>query len=143
MLSIQPGSDENMSFAHDLTKLNMASYYSRHNRTWDRRIFEKSWAETDNYCLFENDILVGILRCSHDREHFYIRAIQVIPQAQNHGIGAFALLYAESLCKALFFRAIRLHVFEDSPARRLYSRMGFTELVNENDGTLLLEKELA
>lgn len=46
--------DDDLRFAHDLTRDNMARFYVAQGRTWDSSIFESSWPQTENFALFED-----------------------------------------------------------------------------------------
>jgi ribosomal protein S18 acetylase RimI-like enzyme len=140
--TVVPATETELPFAHNLTRDNMAPYYECHGRIWNPVIFESSWPTTENYCLYLDDVLIGILRCSQSMDCLYVRDIQILPQFQNSGAGTFALAHANALAMIRELKKIQLRVFAGNRAVHLYRRLGFAQIRDDN-GLLLLEKIVA
>ena len=124
--------DEDLTFAHDLTRENMAAYYEEHGRHWDTAIFSASWPGTENFLLLESDERIGILRLTHEGDELYVRDLQVLPTHQRRGAGTFALQLVELIAMERNVSRIRLSVFLGNPAQSLYRRLGFEEVRRKN-----------
>ena len=140
--SVMPAADDAMSFAHDLTRDNMAVFYATHGRTWDTSLFEDSWPRTENFCLLEAGVRVGILRVTEEAEILYVRDLQIVPRHQGRGAGTFALAFVDKLAAERGVARIRLRVFADNRAQSLYRRLGFRERAREG-GLMTFEKSRA
>lgn len=127
-LVIRKASNLELSFAHDLTRDNMAPYYSAVCRLWNETIFRNSWADTENFVLIVDERVIGVLRMSQDDGALIIRDIQLVDTARGRGYGTAAILEAERIACLRGIGRLRLSVFTDNPAVRLYYRLGFREL---------------
>jgi ribosomal protein S18 acetylase RimI-like enzyme len=137
----RPADENDMTFAHDLARMNMAHLYAIHARQWNENLFKSSWPQTENYTLLEDGQRVGIIRFSQDTDALYIRDMQVLGMCQNRGAGSFGISFAERLAMKRKLTKLRLRVFEDNPAHFLYRRTGFREVSSEQ-GLLLMEKSV-
>jgi ribosomal protein S18 acetylase RimI-like enzyme len=74
----------------------------------------------------ESDEIIGHLYSSHLENEILVVDINLLPGFRNRGIGC-ALLQDLLDQGQRLNRSVTLHVQQDSPARRLYQRLGFTE----------------
>jgi len=74
---------------------------------------------------------VGIFRVSRQDYSLYINAIHLIPVHRNVGIGSWILSNIEARAKLLQLSVIKLRVFHTNPAKRLYLRHGFQDVLVE------------
>jgi ribosomal protein S18 acetylase RimI-like enzyme len=137
--AIVPAVDDDRSFAHDLTRDNMAPYYASHGRTWDSALFDASWPQTENYCLLEDGRRIGVLRLLVEANALYVSDLQVLPASQSRGAGTVAMQFVEQRARGGKAARIRLRVFDDNRAQAFYRRLGFREVARER-GALLFEK---
>lgn len=77
---------------------------------------------------------VGLLKVARDASDWELMQIQLIPELQGHGIGS-ELIGSLALEAEQAGASLRLWVLNGNPARRLYQRMGFT-VVGENEHAL-------
>lgn len=118
-------STKNLSSAAELTLANMRSYYEQYSVEWDSVQIEKMTRELMNFdILFEGEP-VGVIRLSFDDDGCHLRDLQVDERYQGRGIGSQALAQAEKLAREEKVNTLRLKVFKNSPAVRLYQRTGF------------------
>ncbi|MGL5665009.1 MAG: GNAT family N-acetyltransferase [Shewanella sp.] len=126
-------------FAESLAKKNMAQYYQARGIVWESKQFSRSWSEFDNYELLFNDIRVGIARLSYDKSLTILRDFQILSKYQGQGIGSKGLDLVINHAIQHHSEKLRLRVFRENPAIKLYLRKGFL-LLPESNG--LIEMEL-
>jgi len=118
-------------FGLSLTRSNMLGYYRRHGLTWRNDLFLASWNLSENYIVEWADIPIGVLRIDVEGEALHVRDIHVVSTHRNLGAGAFLLSRAREIAKARGLGMLRLRVFSDNPAARLYRRVGFRTVGEE------------
>lgn len=123
------------AFAERLGQDNMAAYRASRNIAWDPARFEASWASFDNRVIETRGVPVGVLRLHELPDALEIRDLQLLPAYRGRGLGAWAVRQAFGRAAELGKAELRLRVFPENPARRLYERLGFS-VVAELDGVL-------
>jgi GNAT superfamily N-acetyltransferase len=121
-LVIRQATDLDLSFAHTLTRDNMAAYYATFHRVWKESIFRGSWTETENLVLVADDLVVGILRISQKDDTLLIRDLQLLESARRKGHGTTAIGEAERIARSRGLVRLRLAVFQGNAAARLYQK---------------------
>ncbi len=116
----------NLHHAAAITFDNMRESYARFAPDWDADKVYQVTQSLDNYDILSGEKCVGVMRLEFFNDHCMLRDLQVIPQAQNKGIGMQAILHAKDLCEAQKLPALKLRVLSTSPAKALYERAGFT-----------------
>lgn len=139
-MNIQIRKSESCEFASALTQENMKVYYETRNIRWSTEQFDKSWEEFENFDIYLESKLVGVLRFPYGNLNCYIRDLQIESRQQGRGIGKCCLNYAARLAKDRGDKFIKLRVFSENPAIRLYSLHGFKK-ISESKG--LIEMSLS
>ncbi len=104
---------------------NMRVYYEQFAPDWDiTKVYEVT-SELDNYDIFFQQEVVGVLRLQFEADCCVLRDLQVIPAAQNKGIGYVALEEAKRRTLNASLNILKLRVLKISPAVSLYKRNGF------------------
>ena len=111
----------------------MSPWYQQYQITWDERLFEKNWAECDNYEVFIRQQRVGICRLYYDQKYCYLRDLHIEAEHRNQGIGETVLSLISNLCRDKGLEKLRLRVFLDNPAHHLYQRHGFIQLKKDHN----------
>jgi ribosomal protein S18 acetylase RimI-like enzyme len=124
-LALQPASPDQLEFCENLTRSNLSAYLAARGTRWDSGRYRASWAEFENLMILADDQVAGVLRLWADAAALEIRDLQVAPTCQRRGIGSWAVQQAKSVAADRGFGLVRLRVFEENPARALYSRLGF------------------
>lgn len=114
------------AFAERLSRDNMVAYRASRNIVWDPARFEASWASFDNRVIESRGAAVGVLRLHALPDALEIRDLQLLPAHQGRGLGAWAVAQAFERAVELGKPELRLRVYPENPARRLYERLGFT-----------------
>lgn len=126
---------DDFAFCEQLSRSNMAGYQAARGIAWDPERFRASWAELENLLIVDDDDRVGLLRLLPEDDALGLRDLQVVPERQRRGIGEWAVRQAQALAGARGYGRLQLRVYEENPARALYSRLGF-EPVAVVDGTV-------
>ena len=122
-------------FARELTRQNMSAYVERHWGAWSPAVFFENFAQSENAIGWLRDERISLLRWRQAGDLLVIEDLQVLTAFQNkgHGRGMLQWLAGEGLRRGC--RAMRLRVFDDNPARRLYEVLGFLPLEREGEAT--------
>ncbi|CCQ09877.1 GCN5-related N-acetyltransferase [Pseudoalteromonas luteoviolacea B = ATCC 29581] len=111
--------------AASITLENMRKFYEKYKVDWNVEQIAGMTRTLNNYDLYLNDNLVGIMRISFDNQQCQLRDLQIIEGYKNQGCGGQAILLATKLAKQNHCHGLELKVFQCSPAVRLYLRNGF------------------
>lgn len=115
----------NLQRSAEFTFANMQEYYAKFAPDWDAEKVLEVTAELVNYDIQLDDQTVGVMRLQFEDNNCVLRDLQVIPSAQNRGIGSAAIKEAEKLALAAKVNSLTLRVFKISPAVSLYNKVGF------------------
>ncbi|OBX33713.1 acetyltransferase (GNAT) family protein [Halomonas elongata] len=127
--SLVPAHAGDEAWAAALVADNMAPAYRRHGIDWCRARFAIDWEIGENYLLWLGEERIGYLRLWHTEGRSYLQDMQVVAEHRGRGWGSRMLDEVKAMAGA---RAVRLKVFEDSPALQLYRRHGFEALMHES-----------
>jgi ribosomal protein S18 acetylase RimI-like enzyme len=132
-LQLRPALETDRAFCESLHRSNMASYLSARGIVWNQNRFLESWTQFDNFVVSLDDQDVGLLRMLLADGALEIRDLQVLAKHRDCGIGAWAVAQAKSHAESLGLGELRLRVFADNPAQRLYTRLGFKVAAVDGD----------
>lgn len=131
-LSLRPALDADFGFCESLTRANMASYLAARGIPWDPQRHLASWARFENLVISADGSPAGILRLLQVEGALEIRDLQVLAPLTGQGIGAWAIEQAKRLATQRGLPEVRLRVYVENPAQRLYSRLGFRCVASDN-----------
>lgn len=140
-MNIEIKKSQSCEFASALTQENMKKYYETRNIQWNSEQFAKSWEEFENFDIYLESKLVGVLRFSYGNSNCYIRDLQIEPNEQSKGIGKYCLNYAIRFAKNRGDSCIKLRVFSENPAIKLYCHYGFKK-ATESKGLIVMSLNL-
>lgn len=115
----------NLKRAANFTFENMRVYYEKFAPDWDAAKVYEATLELENYDIVCGQEVVGVMRLQFEEDCCVLRDLQVIPTAQNKGIGRIALEDAKNRTSNANFKKLTLRVFKISPAVNLYKKNGF------------------
>ena len=124
-LSLRPAAAEERAFCEWLNRRNMGGYLATRGIAWDPGRFVSSWIEFENLIILMESDAVGLLRLAPEANALGLRDLQVIQEHQGRGIGTWAVQQAQAFAATRGFPRLQLRVYEESPARTLYARLGF------------------
>ncbi|CAN1600380.1 GNAT family N-acetyltransferase [Pseudomonas mediterranea] len=113
-----------IGFARQLTCTNMLPYYLRHDLLWQDEAFDLAWIIRQNWVICREEQVLGFVSLSRDARALYIRELQIDQAFRGQGAGTWAIGQVWSMVTLERRPALRLTVFKDNPARKLYERMG-------------------
>lgn len=140
-LEFLPAGDAELAFARSLARCTMMPYYTRYGLLWQDVDFDTGWAWRENYLLRRAALPVGFVSLSADSQALYVRELHLVEQARGQGVGAAVLVHAAELAASRHLPRLRLMVFKDNPAQRLYARMGL-QVVGEEGCFWRMERSL-
>ena len=132
---LRPALEADRAFCESLHRSNMASYRSARGIAWDPDRFLASWAQFENLIISVDDQRAGLLRLLVVDEALEIRDLQLMPQHRGHGIGSWAVAEVKAMAASRGIGELRLRVYAENPAQRLYTRLGFK--VDATDGSIV------
>jgi len=132
----------NLQRAAEFTFGNMRDYYAQYAADWDESKVLSVTANLINYDIQIDGDTVGVMRLEYEGNTCILRDLQVIPSAQNKGIGSAAIEEAERLALGANINSLELRVFKVSPAVSLYKKVGFV-IKSEDDRFFNMTKPLS
>jgi len=138
----RPATAADLAFARDLTCQNLLHYYIRHDLLWQDEAFDVAWAGRDNRLIVRDAVPLGFVSLSRDARALYIRELHVIEAFRGQGAGSWAIDQVLALARQERRPALRLTVFENNPAKRLYERKGLT-VVGTDECFLRMQCDIA
>ena len=140
-IDLIPATDHHRTFARDLTRRAMLPYYREFDLLWIEEAFDQAWGWREQWLVVDGESVLGFCSLSQDRQALFIRELHLLPAHRGQGVGQWVLEQVALLARSERLPRIRLMVFKDNPAQRLYSRHGF-EVVGEQDSFLRMEHVL-
>lgn len=130
--------DDNLSNSHisneftsELTQKNMEAYYAIRKINWNSEQFNERWKTFENFDVYLNSKRVGVLHFSFGYSSCYLRDLQIEPNYQHKGVGAYGLNYAIDHAKNRSNKFIKLRVCSENPAINFYTSLGFKKFQNQ------------
>lgn len=131
IVEFQPAAEADLTFARTLARRTMMPYYTRHGLLWRDSDFDDGWGWRENYILYQEGELLGFVSLSVDARALYIRELHLLESARGRGVGSAVLDRVMALAARRHLGLLRLMVFKDNPAQRLYVRKGL-QVVGED-----------
>jgi len=115
----------------DIIKSEMVSYYSDNNLIWDDESKLALYRECRLWTIRDGKD-IGFAMTREVDDNFYLAELHIESAHRNKGYGLKSLQLARDLAADFGYAEIRIKVFKNNPAYKLYLRAGYT-----------MEKELA
>ena len=116
---------KNLKRAASFTFENMRVYYEQFAPDWNLSKVLEVTSELENFDIIYQQQVVGVMRLQFENECCVLRDLQIVPTAQNKGIGMASLQEAKKRTLDSNLNKITLRVFKISPAVKFYIRNGF------------------
>ena len=123
--SIRPALDSDVAFCESLSRSNMALYHAAHGVEWNTERFIAGWPHFENFMLEVDGAIVGLVRLLVVDDALEIRDLQLLAAHRGCGTGTWAIGWAKAEAARRGLDTLRLRVFRENPALRLYQRLGF------------------
>ncbi len=141
-LQFIPYQAADFSYCNSLIEENMGFYFKRYGITWEPDRFRRQADEEIVRICQIGEIRVGFFHLSEKDQQGYVNTIQVGRQFRNLGIGKKMLKQIEAIFSAQKYSLIRLQVYQESPAIRLYEAIGYVIKTEEGSQYRMVKKLL-
>ena len=139
--NIRECTDNDYRFCYSLTKRNMSDYVNRHWGGWNPKIF-KDYFNKGNIRIVEyKNRRIGLYVFEFKKDHSYINSIQISKRFRKKGLGTAILNLMEKESKKRKLSKIRLGIFKENPAIKLYERLGYKK-IKDCGSSIIMEKEI-
>lgn len=139
--ALMPAKDAHRAFARDLTRRAMLPYYREYDLLWVEEAFDQSWGWREQWVVMDEGELLGFCSLSQDTHALFIRELHLVPEHRGRGVGSWVLEELASWSALRYLPLLRLMVFKNNPARRLYLRHGFVEM-GEDDCFVRMQRTI-
>ncbi|MGF6400171.1 ribosomal protein S18 acetylase RimI-like enzyme [Pseudomonas frederiksbergensis] len=138
---LRPATPRDLDFARDLTCRNMLRYYIQHELLWLDEAFDVAWEGRENWLIVREDTVMGYVSLSRDARALYIRELHLLEAYQGQGAGSWVIDQVFAMASKERRPALRLTVFENNPAKKLYERKGLT-VVGKDQCFLRMQRDI-
>jgi len=139
-LQLLAAQKEDYAFAKELNQENMHGYMDQYWGGWSEHIFKEDYKQLENFVVWKNGCRIGYAGIEVKKAILFLHDIQVEPIAQNRGVGSWILKKLIKISMERKCKCIRLRIFRDNPALKLYQRHEF-KIVKEQKNTFTMERE--
>lgn len=134
-VELRPVTDDDADFLYRLNEAAMRVYAEQTFGQWDetvqRRIFAEGWSPATTRIVVVDGQDIGMLQVFRREAEVHLSNVRLLPAYQGKGVGT--RLISDVLQDAHGRgQPVTLSVFKVNPARRLYERLGFV-LVSEDE----------
>jgi ribosomal protein S18 acetylase RimI-like enzyme len=119
----------------------MLDYFTKYWGGWKPEAFRKDFDVKSTKIIFKNNRRVGYYVLKNKEDYFYLENIQISSTLIGKGIGTYLMNVIEKEVSQSSIRTIRLQVFKDNPAQRLYEKFRYKN-IQDNGNSVIMEKEL-
>lgn len=140
-LTIRRALWEDYQFCHKLAKQNMSHYIKKYWGGWSPRLYRKGFNPKNTWIVLYNKKRIAFFRTKTKKGSLYFEDMQVSKLMRGKGIGTYLMKLIERKAIKNKIRRIRLTVFKDNPAKRLYDRLGY-KVIKDKTTSVLMEKRL-
>jgi len=140
-LRLQPATLEDLSFARELTRVNMRDYHVRYGLVWLPEAFDAEWPLRESFRVHKDGRLIGFLGFTVEDSYLYLRDVQLIEAYRGEGVGAWIMALIQRTASERGCQSVRLKVFKTNPAANLYRSLGYT-CVGEEAALLWMEQRV-
>jgi ribosomal protein S18 acetylase RimI-like enzyme len=143
---LRAAEDSDYEFVFNLLKENMLDSFQRNWGFWNDKSFEENYHK-ENIRIIENknieheNLNVGYIDFKFKIDCGYINNIQLSENIRDKGLGTYIMKMLEKETLNHGLKKIRLKVFKDNIAVKLYQRLGYTP-ISEDTSSLIMEKIL-
>jgi ribosomal protein S18 acetylase RimI-like enzyme len=119
----------------------MLRYYIQHELLWLDEAFDVAWEGRENWLIVRDDTLMGYVSLSRDARALYIRELHLLEAYQGQGAGSWVIDQVFAMACKERRPALRLTVFENNPAKKLYEKKGL-EVVGKDQCFLRMQRDI-
>lgn len=124
-LRLRPATDQDLTFARELTRVNMRDYYIRYGLVWQPEAFDAEWPRRESYLVEQAGRAIGFLGLTTESHYLYVRDVQLVEAYRGEGVGQWIMTCVVQMARDRGCESVRLKVFKSNPAADLYLRLGY------------------
>ncbi|MES1021283.1 GNAT family N-acetyltransferase [Gloeocapsa sp. BRSZ] len=128
------------AFIRSLTRENFYLVISR-TIGWDEELHQQEPHPEMYTMVYSNCKLIGFFSIREASDYLYIHTIQLVASFRGQGYGTTLLQHIENIARTKNLQRIQLSVFKENPAQRLYQRLGYKPIA-EDEYLIRMEKLL-
>lgn len=141
-VSFRAATQQDYQYCYRLTKNNMLHYFKKYWGGWKPTAFREGYNLKNTKIILNNDRRGGYYTVIIKNDHLYIDNIQLSSQLRGKGMGTLIISRIEKQARRTNQKKIKLSVFKDNPAIKLYKRLGYYQKKDWGHNAILLEKKL-
>ncbi len=124
---------------YEFYKKLLEDYVEKYFGKWDQKPFDRNWRKSCDkmFIIIKNKEEIGTFLLEEKKSCLYVSRLYIIKKYRGKGIGSYLLKHFENKTKK---QRLRLHVWPNNPAVRLYRRFGYKVIKKEKNGKFLMEK---
>jgi ribosomal protein S18 acetylase RimI-like enzyme len=140
-IKLRRASWEDYPFCYALARTNMFPYYKKHKLLWESQAYRKEFDPAFVRIIEYGNKRIGFCKLIFKENYGYLSDLQLSASMQGQGIGTMIMKIIEKPVLNKGYKQIKLRVFPDNPALKLYLRLGYKKV--ELDGKFyLMQKKL-
>jgi ribosomal protein S18 acetylase RimI-like enzyme len=126
-VTLEVAGPEAWAYCHQLACSNMTPYLERRGQRWNVSAWLDRASSREFLLVIAGQSRAGFASIHDDRDNhaLHLGDLQLEPEARGRGIGSACLELITDIARRRAWHGVKLHVFRDNPARRLYARHGF------------------
>jgi len=138
---LRKAEDNDYDFIFNLFKENMLESFQKHFGSWNEKSFGENYHQKNIRIIECENSSVGYVEFKFKDDYGYLISVQLLEKIRGKGLGTqiMKILEQETLNHGL--NKIHLKVFKDSRAVKLYERLEY-KTIFEDDTSLIMEKIL-
>ncbi|MGE0793405.1 MAG: GNAT family N-acetyltransferase [Candidatus Woesearchaeota archaeon] len=133
--------DEDYQFVYDLLKENMLDSFIKHWGSWNENSFKSDFNKDYIKIITKDGKRIAYYDLVFRKDFAYLHNIQIISSMQGKGIGTYLMNLIEEETKKHNLNKIRLKVFKDNLAMKLYLKTGY-KTTKEDESSAIMEKNI-
>ena len=133
---------QDYQFCYRVTKSSMEDYVIRYFGSWAALNYHKKFDPNEVEIITKNNKRFGYYILKSKPKFLFIDKIHLSGSIRGKGVGTKLIEMIENKAKKSKKESVRLEVFTDNPAKKLYERLGYKIIDKPKDYLLLMEKRV-
>jgi ribosomal protein S18 acetylase RimI-like enzyme len=138
---LRPAQENDYDFTFNLLKENMLESFNKNWGGWNDKSFKDNYHKENIRIIEFKNRNEGYVDFKFKTDCGYINQIQLSEKIRGKGLGTNIMLLLEQETSNQGLSKIRLKVFNDNRAIKLYERLGY-KTISQDDTSSIMEKDL-
>lgn len=123
-MELKAGTENDKATMLSLSRKQIEPYFRENGLEWNAAEREGLLNQSELFSIIEGEHC-GYVQLFQKGEELYIYDLQIFSEVQNRGVGTKVINRVKEIAKNRGLVAVRLGTFKSNPASRLYVRLGF------------------